>query len=89
MRVSLLFSPILLAACMQTAPQTGGELRLRQEAACVNAIAAHIRRPTAEVTVRWLSETGGISQIEALDGGRRHLCSVGADGRVISFSHPR
>ena len=85
------FTPALvllaLAACAAEAPPD--DLRARQTAACTTAIAAHIGRPESEVRARWLSETGGIAQVETLDSHRRHLCQVDAGARVLSYSHPR
>lgn len=79
-----------LAACVPTegAVTSPDDLRLRQQAACSAQIAAHIRRPVAEVTSRWISETDGIATIEARDGNRPHLCRVDATGQVLGFVHP-
>ncbi|MFH5776802.1 hypothetical protein ACHFJ0_21365 [Paracoccus sp. NGMCC 1.201697] len=81
--------PVLLAACAaaEKAPD-GGDLHARQEATCTATIAAHVGRPQIEVTSHWLSETGGIAKVEAIDGSRRHLCDVDASGRVLGYSHP-
>lgn len=85
----VLLLPLLapLAACM-TAGAPADDPRPRQEAACAAAIAAHVGRPVAEVTARWLSEANGVASVEARDSGRRHLCSVDAAGRVLGYSHP-
>lgn len=89
MRPILFLALLPLAACeTPTAPPPAPDLHAHQEAACASAIAAHIGRPVAVVTTRWLSETGGTAQIEAIDGNRRHLCAVDAAGRVLSYSHP-
>lgn len=77
-----------LAACT-AAEVPAADPRSLQEAACTAAIAAHIGRPPAEVTARWLSSADGVASVEALDGNRRHLCSVDASGRVLGYSHPR
>ncbi|MDS9468956.1 hypothetical protein RGQ15_15420 [Paracoccus sp. MBLB3053] len=79
--------PAMLAACTATQPSQD-DLRPRQEAACTATIAAHVGRPSSEVTSRWLSETGGIAQIEARDGNRLHVCQVDASGRVLGYIHP-
>lgn len=84
-----LLSLLLLAACVENAAAPEADLRMRQQAACANAIATHIRRPVADVTLRWLSETNGIATVETVDGKRRHLCTVDASGRVTGYSHPR
>lgn len=86
MRSILLLLP--LAACAAEPPGPAPDPRARQEAACTAAIAAHIRRPAAEVTSRWLSEAGGIATVEARDGDRLHLCRVDGAGRVTGYSHP-
>ncbi len=79
---------IALAGCTGTAtPDTA--LPARQEAICRDAIAAHIGRPAAEVTPRWLSRSGTIATIETIDGGRRHLCRVDDQGRLLGYTHPR
>ena len=81
----------LLAACAAPPASTDDpldDLPARQTAACRSVIAAHTGRPEAEVSARFLSETGGIARIETLDGSRRHLCAVDAAGRVLSYSHP-
>ena len=83
-----LSAPLVLAACMDPTPPDDS-LPARQEAACAATIAAHINRPLAEVTPRWLSETGGVATVETMDGNRRHLCSVDQTGRVTGYSHPR
>lgn len=89
MRSILILSALaLLAGCAgQTAP-AADDLRARQEAACTATIAAHIRQPAAAVASRWLSETGGVAKVEAVDGNRRHLCDVDGRGRVLGYSHP-
>lgn len=83
-----LLSLLPLAACIQTAPAPDADLRKRQQTACATTIAAHIRRPVAEVIPRWLSETDGIAMVETMDGGRRHLCTVDGSARVTAYSHP-
>lgn len=85
------FSLLCLAGCGagSGAEPAISELRARQEAACVAAIAVHIRQPETVLTSRFLSETNGIAIVETLDNGRRHLCNVSADARVIEYSHPR
>lgn len=86
--VCLMAALPLLAACVpeQTAPDTP---RSAQEAACAATIAAHVNRPVAEITPRWLSEANGIATVETMDGDRRHLCTVDADSRVTGYSHPQ
>ena len=95
----------LLAACAGTGPAAAPDIRAVQEAACTAAIAAHVGRPAAEVTSRWIgdatggsaaggraaggSAAGGGATVEAIDGNRRHLCQVDASGRVQGYSHPR
>ncbi|HHW35582.1 MAG TPA: hypothetical protein GXX24_15810 [Paracoccus solventivorans] len=90
MRSILILSALaLLAGCVeQTAAPAADDLRARQEAACTATIAAHIRQPAAAVASRWLSETGGVAKVEAVDGNRRHLCDVDGRGRVLGYSHP-
>ena len=80
---------LLMAGCGD-APSVAaaGDLRARQEAACTAAIAAHIRQPETNVASRWQSEAGGVASVEAIDGNRRHLCTVDAAGRVLGYSHP-
>ena len=80
----------LLAGCTETAVTipSAPDLRARQETACTLAIADHIRQPAVAVTSRWLSEQGGVARVEAIDGGRRHLCDVDAGSRVLGYSHP-
>lgn len=82
----------LLAACADaptaTTAMPDADLRTRQAEACTAAIAAHIRRPATEIETRWLSEAGGIAQVQTLDGSRRHLCTVDAAARVLGYSHP-
>lgn len=82
----------LLAGCTETAVTvtipSAPDLRARQETACTLAIAQHIRQPPAAVTSRWLSDQGGVARVEAVDGGRRHICDVDAGGRVLGYSHP-
>lgn len=89
---SLLILPALalLAGCAETGgtPASPPDLRARQETACTLAIAQHIRQPPAVVTSRWLSDQGGVARVEAVDGGRRHICDVDAGGRVLGYSHP-
>lgn len=79
---------LVLAACVAEEPAAGATLRARQEAACAASIAAHVRRPLAEVTPRWLSAAGGIATVETRDGNRVHLCHVDASGRVLDYQHP-
>jgi len=90
MRSILILSALaLLAGCAeQAAAPAADDLRARQEAACNATIAAHIRQPAAAVASRWLSETGGVAKVEAVDGNRRHLCDVDGRGRVLGYSHP-
>lgn len=93
MRPVLLLLPLVqLAACAaEPAPvpaPTAPDLRARQEAACTATIAAHIRRPSAEVTSRWLSDAAGVATVEARDGNRLHLCQVDGSGRVLGYTHP-
>lgn len=86
MRFAAIIPVFLLLACGAEAPVD--DLRARQVAACTTVIAAHVNRPEGEVTGRWLSEQGGIAQVETRDGGRRHLCAVDGQARVLSYSHP-
>jgi hypothetical protein len=76
-----------LAACT-AAPAPAPDLPARQEAACRSVIAAHVGRPESDVSTRWLSETGGIAEIEARDGDRLHICDVDAEARVLGYIHP-
>lgn len=80
----------LLAGCAGAPPVDN--LRAQQEAACSAAIAAHIGQPASAVESRWLSRTGGVARVEAIDTARQHrrqhLCDVDADGRVLGYSHP-
>ena len=86
----LTLAPLLACAGPEVGAEApGADPRVRQEAACTAAIAAHVGRPAAEVTSRWLSATDGVASVEARDGNRRHLCTVDAAGRVIGYSHPR
>ena len=88
MRLAL--TPILLvplAACVAS-EQPRADLRARQEAACAAVIAAHVGRPLGEVSSRWISEAGGVAQVEARDGNRLHICDVDTSGRVLGYSHP-
>lgn len=93
MRPLLLMLPLILVpACSERAAQVAladTDLRSRQQAACTATIAAHINRSIVDISARWLSEADGIASIEAVDGTRRHLCNVDANGRVVSYSHPR
>ncbi|WP_134725054.1 hypothetical protein [Paracoccus luteus] len=73
---------------MQPEPPAVPDPWARQETACAAAIAAHIRRPVAEVTVRRVADTGGTATVEARDGNRLHLCRVDASGTVLGYSHP-
>ena len=84
MRSALLLLP--LSACVAAGPS--GPDHAGQEAACAAVIAAHVRRPVAEVQPRWLSEANGIARVETLDGSRRHICEVDAAGRVLGYIHP-
>ncbi len=86
MRLPFLLSPLILLACVEAGPAPA--LIPQQEEACRTVIADHIRRPESEVTVRWLSDDGGIATVEAVDGNRRHTCAVDATGRVLSYDHP-
>ena len=89
MRSIPLLSLASLAACMQAEP-AADDLRLRQEAACTAAIAAHLGRPATDIAARWRTEgAGGVARVEARDGNRLHLCDVDSSGRVIGYSHPR
>lgn len=76
----------LLAGCAGAPPVDN--LRAQQEAACSATIAAHIGQPASAVESRWLSRTGGVARVEAIDTARQHLCNVDADGRVLGYSHP-
>lgn len=88
MRPLLSLIPVaLLAACAAELPVA--DLRATQEAACTAVIADHINRPVGEVRSRWLSESGGVANVEAVDGSRRHLCDVDGSGRVLRYTHPR
>ncbi|MDB6181149.1 hypothetical protein [Paracoccus fistulariae] len=92
MRILLLTIPlVLMTGCQKPVERTASvqDLRGRQNAACTAAIAAHINRSILDIRPRWLSETDGIATVETMDGNRRHLCQVDADGHVIGFSHPR
>ncbi|WP_134681556.1 hypothetical protein [Paracoccus ravus] len=76
-----------LAAC--AAPEMpSGASRSMREASCAQVIAAHVARPVSQVSAKWLSEEGGIAQIETRDGARRHICEVDGSGRVLGYSHP-
>ena len=91
MRPVLLLLPLVQLAACATAPvpaPAAPDLRARQEAACTATIAAHIRRPSAEVTSRWLSDAAGVATVEARDGNRLHLCQVDGSGRVLGYTHP-
>ncbi|RNF35000.1 hypothetical protein [Paracoccus methylarcula] len=85
-----LLLPILflaqLSACVEA--ESPAILHTRQEAACTAVIAAHIQRPASEVASRWLSEAGGVAQVEARDGSRRHICNLDSSARVLGYSHP-
>ncbi len=61
---------------------------LDAEAACAATIAAHIRQPITTISARKVGEANGITTIETVDGGRRHLCTVDAAGRVLG-THTR
>ena len=76
----------LLSACAEAEPPA--ILHAQQEAACTAVIATHIRRPPNEIASRWLSETGGVSKVEAQDNGRRHICDVDSSAQVLGYSHP-
>lgn len=90
MRSALLVLPIALIACAEPGPEPGADTALiaAQEAACRQAIAAHVRRPEAEVIPRWLMVADGIATVETIDGNRHHLCLVDAAGQVIDYQHP-
>lgn len=84
-----LLAMMALAGCLDPRTAPDADLRTRQQAACITTIAAHVKRPEADVTSRWLSETNGTAIVETIDSGRRHLCRVDASARVTSYSHPR
>ncbi|MFD1880907.1 hypothetical protein [Paracoccus pacificus] len=93
MRPMIALVPLaMLTACVQdqpaTQPDAGPDLRAMQESACTAAIAAHIRRPVADVRSTWASTQDGVAMIEARDGNRLHLCRVDAGGRVLGYIHP-
>lgn len=88
----LLVVPLaLMTACTQAAApaSAGADLRSQQQAACTATVATHLNKSILDITARWLSEADGIASVEAIDGNRRHLCNVDANGRVVSYSHPR
>lgn len=88
----LLLLPLaLVTACTQAAApaSSGTDLRSQQQAACTATVATHLNKSILDITARWLSEADGIASVEAIDGNRRHLCNVDANGRVVSYSHPR
>lgn len=88
MRPVLMLLPLAaLGACAPALPPAG-DLQARQEASCIAAIAAHIGQPASMVRAAWLSESGGMAEVEAIDGSRRHLCRVDGSGRVVAYTHP-
>jgi len=91
LRVAGLGLAAALAGCA-AAPQRSGEAQgdpAAQEAACLGAVAAHVGRPEAEVSVAVRETTPeGVSVYEARDGTRLHLCEVDARARVLRLLHP-
>lgn len=80
-----LLAMALLAAC---AEPPAADIGAQQEAACIAAIAAHVRRPASEISARRISAAAGIALIETRDGDRLHLCRADAAGRVLGYDHP-
>ena len=63
------------------------------EGACAAAVAAHVGRSAAEISVRATGQArGGLTLIEATDAGqggdRTHVCEVDEGGRVHALRHP-
>lgn len=86
--LSVLSVAAAATAATDAASQPAPDLRQMQQAACQATIAAHVGRPAAEVTTRWLAESAGIASVEARDGDRVHICTVDAAGRVLGYIHP-
>lgn len=78
---------VTLAACAGL-DSAATDSRAREEAACTAVIAAHIGRPPAEVTSRWISEAGGVAKVEARDDDRIHICDISSTGQVLGYVHP-